>query len=55
MPATRLKFFEDPVELTDEQIDEHRRAGLLAEQDTGAEQAPDAGGQAPPDTRKGSK
>ena len=47
MPPVHLIFFEDPRELTDEQVTEARLAGLLRE-DTPAEDAPEAVTPEPP-------
>ena len=47
MPLVHLIFFEDPRELTDEQVTEARLAGLLRE-DTPAEDAPEAVTPEPP-------
>ena len=47
MPLVHLIFFEDPRELTDEQVTEARLAGLLRE-DEAAEDAPEAVTPEPP-------
>jgi hypothetical protein len=47
MPLVHLIFFEDPRELTDEQVTEARLAGLLRE-DEPAEDAPEAVTPEPP-------
>jgi hypothetical protein len=41
MPLVHLIFFEDPRELTDEQVTEARLAGLLREDEPGGETPPD--------------
>jgi hypothetical protein len=48
MPKVRLKFFEDPVERTAEEIAELRAAGLLAEDGASASAPATSGATATP-------